>query len=395
MGQFSVIIATRNRAAALRETLRAVPPGAEVIVVDNASTDHTAQGVRDARPDAQVIRLDKNLGPTAKQFALERASNPFVVALDDDCAPTDPAAWDAMLVRMERDPALACAGFGVRLPGNRWECAALPRVFVGAAVAFRRDALLEAGGYDRRLFMQAEEYDIVYRLAARGWGCEVFHDLVALHRKHERGRRPARTVFLDARNNVAQARRYLPDQWSARYACAWTRRYLALGRTARAPFAARRGVIAARFDPRMRARTPLPPAVFDDLFRAHAVGQSLRTLRDSGAERVLFATLGKNMPMYTDAARIAGLRIAAVADDRFARAGVRWCDAAPVLTAEQAQYEDFDAVVVSDSAPIFAHQAAQRWRRSTAKPVIAPDALDPESIGVPGGVAGVAGVAAA
>ncbi|MGP1310615.1 MAG: glycosyltransferase family 2 protein [Phycisphaerales bacterium] len=379
MGSLSVIIATRNRAAALRETLRAVPPGAEVLVVDNASTDLTSAAVRDARPEARLIRLDRNEGPTAKQIALEQVSNEFVVALDDDCAPTDHATWAAMLSRLRRDDSLACAGFGVRLPSRRWECAALPRVFVGAAVAFRRNALLEAGGYDRRLFMQAEEYDIVYRLAARGWRCEVFHDLVALHRKHEQGRRNARTVFLDARNNVAQALRYLPTEWRSRYAKAWTERYVALGRAGRHATAAKRGVAAARLDPRMRGRREMPMGAFEDVFRLREIAPALRALQVSGVERVLFATLGKNMPMYAEAARWAGLRVAAVADDRFARAGVRWCEGAPVLTTEQALHEDFDAVVVSDSAPIFAHQAAERWRRLTVKHVLAPDGLDPES----------------
>jgi len=373
-------MATRNRAAALRETLRAVPAGFEVIVVDNASTDLTPNVVRDARPDATLIPLDRNLGPTAKQLALERASCDAVIALDDDCAPTDHQTWAAMLARLRDDPSLACAGFGVRLPGGAWECAALPRVFVGAAVAFRRDALLDAGGYDRRLFMQAEEYDIVYRLAARGWSCRVFHDLVALHRKHATGRRPARTVYLDARNNVAQALRYLPREWRARYATNWARRYVALGRAGRAELAARRGVLEANLRPALRSRAPLPADAFDDLFCARRVVPAMRALQLAGAERIVLASLGKNIPMYTHAARLAGLRVVAVADDRFAAAGLAWCEGAPVLPVEHAVRERYDAVVVSNSAPIFAHHTAQRWRGLTDAPVVAPDALDADRL---------------
>jgi GT2 family glycosyltransferase len=380
MGTCSVIIATRNRAPALRETLRAIPQSAEVIVVDNASTDLTPSTIRDTRPDAQVIRLDRNLGPTAKQLALERASNDIVIALDDDCAPTSPETWAEMLRRMDADHSLACAGFGVRLPSGTWECAALPRVFVGAAVAFRREAMLDIGGYDRRLFMQAEEYDIVYRLAAKGHTCEVFHDLVALHRKHATGRRPARTVYLDARNNIAQALRYIPDEWRDRYASNWTKRYVTLGGASRAAFAARRGIVEARLRWSLRSRRALPMNVFEDLFCLRRVVPALRALQLAGAERIVFATVGKNMPMYADAAKWAGLRVAAIADDRFARAGMRWCEGAPVLTTDQALAEHFDAVVVSNSAPIFAHHTAQRWRRFTDAPVLAPDALDPERL---------------
>ncbi|MBX3352508.1 MAG: glycosyltransferase [Phycisphaeraceae bacterium] len=377
MSRFSVIIATRNRAAALRETLRALPADAEVLVVDNASTDLTGSAVRDARPDATLIRLDENLGPTAKQIALERATREYVVALDDDCAPL-PESWGPMERRLDTDRQLACAGFGVRLPGGQWECGALPRVFVGAAVAFRREALLGAGGYDRRLFMQAEEYDIVYRLAARGWECAVFHDLVAIHRKHQSGRRPSRTIYLDARNNISQALRYLPAPWRAMYAKAWTERYLALGRTAQSPWAARRGVLAAHAAPSLRSRRTLDERIFDDLFGRARIEGAFRRLHASGVRRVVFATLGKNIPMYLECARRVGVRVEAIADDRFVHAGIRWCMGTPLLESSQARTERFDAVVVSNSAPLFAHETARRWRTITNRPVYAFEAIDPE-----------------
>jgi GT2 family glycosyltransferase len=379
MGPFSVIIATRNRAAALRETLRAIPADAEVIIVNNASTDLTPSAIRDSRPDAQVIRLDRDLGPAARQLALERASNDIVIALDDDCAPASPRVWAEMIRRMRARPTVGCAGFGVRRPSGAWECAALPRVFVGAAVAFRREALLAAGGYDPRLCAQSEEYGIVYRLAAAGWGCEVFHDLPAIHRRHVDDHRPARTLFLDARNNIAQAIKHLPSEWRAQYVRNWSKRYIALGNAGRAGLAARRGILAGHATNTLRSRQPLPMCVFEDLFCLPSVAPALRALQVAGVERVLFASLSKNIPMYTQAARWAGLRVAAIADNRFARAGIRWCDGLPVLTNEQALHEDYDAVVISDSAPIFAHQTSERWRRLTDRHVLAPDGLDPES----------------
>lgn len=377
MSRFSVIIATRNRAAALRETLRALPAGAEVFVVDNASTDLTHAAVRDGRPDATLIALRENRGPAAKQLALERATREYVVALDDDCAPL-PESWGPMERRLDADARLACAGFGVRLPDGRWECGALPRVFVGAAVAFRREALLGAGGYDGRLFMQAEEYDIVFRLSMRGWECAVFHDLAALHRKHQSGRRPARTVYLDARNNLAQALRYLPSAWRPLYARAWAERYLALGRAAQSPWAARRGVLAARMNPALRSRRTMPEQIFDELFGRSRIEGGMRRLRSSGVERALFATLGKNIPMYLECARRAGVRVEAIADDRFVRAGLRWCMGVPVLESSQAAAERFDAVVVSNSAPLFAHETARRWRSLTRRPVHAFEGIDPD-----------------
>jgi putative ABC transport system substrate-binding protein len=46
---------------------------------------------------------------------------------------------------------------------------ALPGVFVGCGVGLRAEAYAESGGLDRTFFMQAEEYDLSFRLAVAGW----------------------------------------------------------------------------------------------------------------------------------------------------------------------------------------------------------------------------------
>src|SRR3982750_561505 len=63
MPEVSVVVATRNRAEALRHTLdrlRRLPERPEVIVVDNASTDGTPDLVRRDFPEVRVLRLPRN-----------------------------------------------------------------------------------------------------------------------------------------------------------------------------------------------------------------------------------------------------------------------------------------------------------------------------------------------
>lgn len=407
--RWSVVIATRNRREALVETLALVPRAFEVIVVDNASDDGTADAVRAARPDAVVIASAKNLGPVAKTLALDLVSNPLVAALDDDCAP-DPDTWDQMAGRFEADRDLLCAGWGVRVPApaasagiagaqpgvvspyEGWDCSALPRVFAGAGAAFRADALRAVGGWDRRLFMQAEEYDLVFRLCAlvgTGRAAANFYDLRAVHRKSPLARAPERTLRLDARNNAILAGRWLPEPWSTLFAADWRDRYGALARLGGAPGAALDGGReAALLGPRgtdARARAPLGEPLFDTLFGLSRITGAMRALRDAGVRRVLLTPLGKNILMFHTGAVRAGLRVVAVADDRFAdaRAGAHSYRGAPILSVDGAlgaADARFDAVVIADSAPIHAARAAERWRALTTAPVLAPDAIELASV---------------
>jgi GT2 family glycosyltransferase len=53
--------------------------------------------------------------------------------------------------------------------------------FLAGASVFRRSAFIEAGGYDRRLFIGAEEKLFAYELAARGWSLAYVSELTVHH----------------------------------------------------------------------------------------------------------------------------------------------------------------------------------------------------------------------
>ncbi|MBZ9982106.1 MULTISPECIES: glycosyltransferase [unclassified Mesorhizobium] len=86
-----VIIAARNAArtiaVAIASALRE-PEVAEVVVVDDASTDDTAQVARaadDGSDRLAVIRLDVNRGPSfARNAAIAASQSPFIAILDAD-----------------------------------------------------------------------------------------------------------------------------------------------------------------------------------------------------------------------------------------------------------------------------------------------------------------------
>src|SRR5207249_12236510 len=130
----SVVIPTRNRRATLTALLERVGPqtaGAEVVVVDNGSTDGTPELLRplEAQGRLRVVH-EPTPGATRARNAGARAARgdvlPFV---DDDALPAD--SWLAALLAPFANPRVAAAGgrvplrFAGALPA--WGDAARPR----------------------------------------------------------------------------------------------------------------------------------------------------------------------------------------------------------------------------------------------------------------------------
>ena len=131
--QVSFVLATHNRREAVRTTLEALEAsrpeaaGLEAIVVDNTSTDGTAEMIRRSFPQVRLISLGRNLGSCAKAIGVNRAAGQFVVFLDDDSHPR-PGSIARMIEHFRDCPGLAQAGFTVHLPDGRRESGALPGV---------------------------------------------------------------------------------------------------------------------------------------------------------------------------------------------------------------------------------------------------------------------------
>ncbi len=355
------ILATHNRrdvAVGTLDRILALPDRAvsEVIVVDNASSDGTRRAISERFSAIELISLDENLGSCAKSVAVSRARGRHVVFLDDDSHPRA-GSIDRMIQYFNDDDRLGAAGFAVHLPDGRREGGALPHVFVGCGVGFLSDALRQVGGLDTRLFMQAEEYDLAFRLVNAGWRVTNFGDLHVEHLKTPCARISARTTYYDTRNNLIIVDRYLREPMRSRYREDWTQRYrwLASANGQRSSFI--KGRLAARaFRTRSRrdyAERRLTDEAFEALFRHHETLERMRALRDSGAERVVFSGLGKNVHAFHRAANEVRLKVIAIADDRFKRRFRRY-RGTPVVSAAHISDLSPDAVVVSDMAPVHA-----------------------------------------
>ncbi|WP_095756540.1 glycosyltransferase family 2 protein [Streptomyces xinghaiensis] len=267
-----VVIATRNRADSLAVTLRNLldlPERPEIVVVDNASTDHTRAMVAERFPEVRTLPLAVNRGALARNDGVRALDTPYVAFSDDDSW-WHPGSLARAARILDAHPRLGLLAAGTLVgpddepdplndvlaasPLGRVHDLPGPQVlgYLGCAAVTRREAYLDAGGYHPVLFFGGEETLLAYDLAARGWGVAYCPEVVAHHHPAGGPRAGRRARVLRNELLTAWLRRPLPT---------------ALRRTARLALAARSDISArealsgalARLPASLRFRDPLPP----------------------------------------------------------------------------------------------------------------------------------------
>jgi GT2 family glycosyltransferase len=379
----SLVISTHNRRDVLLRTLQHIYEcdldhgDFEILVVDNASLDGTAEAVASSFRDVRVFALLRNLGPCSKNIAIDRARGQYVVFLDDDSFP-HPRSIQRMIEHFERDPALGAAVFTVTLPAGSRECCAYPSVFIGCGTGFRIEALKQVGGLPTDFFMAAEEYDLSLRLLDAGWDIRSFDDLHVTHLKTPAARQPWQLMRLDVRNNFILASRYLPKPWDLRFVLDWMLRYYHVACTK----GQRSAFVVGLLQGALRRlcwnhRRPVSDEVFERFTMMRQIERRMLLVKEQLRLRsVLFVDYGKNILPYWLAARKCGLRIVAIADERLAMTGKY--RGVPIIDDALARCKEFDAAIVSNMSPVHAELRAHAWRELDRRPVI--DLFDPRGL---------------
>ncbi len=205
-----VIVVSHNTRVDLEGCLRALhaaPPRTldQIFVVDNASTDGSAETVRREWPGVRLIALEQNVGFGAANNVALRDSRAALALLLNSDALAPPHAIDTLVERLTETGAVAAGpqlvddegrpevSFGPMLsPWNELVQRARVRAarrrgrlasryvahlvsrerhvdwVSGACLLTRRQAVLDAGLFDERYFMYEEDVDLCAALRARG-----------------------------------------------------------------------------------------------------------------------------------------------------------------------------------------------------------------------------------
>lgn len=159
----------------------------DVIVVDNASGDGTAEAVRREYPAVHLIERTHNCGVSGWNDGFAVARGEWVVALDDDCyLPRDGLR---RAIEEGKRARAQLVSFGVRSSVDtdyRFDVDEYRTglfTFWGCAVAIRGDALEALHGYDPEIFVWANEVELMLRFFDRGFRHLHLPEVVAVHAK--------------------------------------------------------------------------------------------------------------------------------------------------------------------------------------------------------------------
>ncbi len=212
----SIVILSFNKLSVTRKCVAAAVCGtrfsgpAELVVVDNGSTDGSAEWIRGELAalcaehglSFKPILNTANAGcSTARNQALAAATGDLVTFLDNDVEPATPDWLNALRARMDAEPdtgmvgglllypprpgrpdTIQCAGVGVSHTGHvcfvgrgeqfgaAYAEAREVQCLISACMMIRRDLYLKYGGFDE-IFnpVQFEDFDLCYKFRENGW----------------------------------------------------------------------------------------------------------------------------------------------------------------------------------------------------------------------------------
>ncbi|MGY1748703.1 glycosyltransferase family 2 protein [Modestobacter sp. SYSU DS0511] len=269
----AVVVITHNRRDELLlalTRLRALPEQPHVVVVDNGSSDGTADAVRREHPWAELIASPANLGAVGRNVGVARLDTPYVAFCDDDTW-WDPGSLRAAADAFDAHPRLAVVTARILVePGSTedpivaelrdspvvgadWLPGPALGSFLAGASVVRREAFDEVGGFNERLWLGGEEELMAGDLAARGWELCYLPELT-IHHQASTARDPHKRRADGIRNT-------LWTTWLRRPLRPALRRTLHLLRTVPKDRVTARGLLAAiRGLPWLvRERRVLPP----------------------------------------------------------------------------------------------------------------------------------------
>jgi GT2 family glycosyltransferase len=209
----SYCVVNTNGGALLTRCLDAIdrthPPGVEreVLVLDNASDDGSAEAVRARGGDVELIALLRRTGKAENDSTLlRRARGEFALLLNED-ADLQAGAPAALLEALRADPQAGAAAAQLLNPAGRpqptaWRLPGIGTAAAGAlflhrrltvqwggevgwaqssAMLVRRAAAEQVGFLDPRFFVYSDETDFCKRLGDAGWRTLLVPEARAIH----------------------------------------------------------------------------------------------------------------------------------------------------------------------------------------------------------------------
>lgn len=156
----------------------------KVIIIDNASTDSSADELKERFPEVEVIALEQNIGyGRATNIGLNKTKTPYAILLNPDLL-AEPSAIDRLLDYAKRS-ASSAAIFAPAVKKKDFSSTPPEPVpwISGSAMLFDMEKLKEIGLFDENMFLFSEETDLCRRTIDFGYQILLCHDIYMEHLK--------------------------------------------------------------------------------------------------------------------------------------------------------------------------------------------------------------------
>jgi len=205
MNQFSAVIVTFNNERTVKKCLESVikfEPEAEIIVIDNSSSDLTVKIVQSFKGRVILIESDKNLGfARANNIGVQKASKESVIILNPDTEILNSGALQQLVDVLFENPEFGIIGpklihadgniqksvrnlpnsyrafkeyfLGIKneydfyIPETQILCEV--ESIVGACIAIKKELFERVRGFDEKYFLYFEDLDLCKKVRKMGF----------------------------------------------------------------------------------------------------------------------------------------------------------------------------------------------------------------------------------
>lgn len=221
MAIFSTIIVSWNTRELLQNCLRTLfenTSGDQVIVIDNASSDGSADMVRRDFPRVELIENSENVGfAKACNQGAQMATSDYILLLNSDCEIHESEFFEKIDSVFQSDPRIAIVGPKVLYPNGKLQSAGQEFVSIkklvkhqllfmasplfagkgdtiansvfdvdyvsGSCLFIRRDVVEQTGLFVESLVMYTEDMELCYRAHQSGYRVVVAPNVSVVHLK--------------------------------------------------------------------------------------------------------------------------------------------------------------------------------------------------------------------
>jgi O-antigen biosynthesis protein len=227
--RISVIVCTHNGSRTIRECLGGLQkldyPAAEVIVVDDGSTDDTAAIARQFH--FRLLSTVHGGLAAARNTGLEAATGEIIAYVDDDAWP-DPHWLKYLALTFDYESCAAVGGPNIRPPPDGAIADSVANApggpihvmltdteaehVPGCNMAFRKAALQAIGGFDPRFRTAGDDVDVCWQLQAAGLKVAFSPAAVVWHRA-----RKTLSTYWKQQSGYGKAEALLAVKWPDKY----------------------------------------------------------------------------------------------------------------------------------------------------------------------------------